>query len=203
MNITSKSKWVCGTCGQGLTRKASAKRHNNALHFGLAMVVRPFDYIIGRINREFSINDSSLYRLNKKDNLLPPTYINSAEDNIDFLNKNIRDNTSDQLGIGSEPQQRSDNNKWHRFDTSQRKTDRLQESPDIPPDQLGNLVGRHAKLLEFRILVNKYYHPQKADEILRMIALLDIKGKENYLDENLNWLRKMDRISSNSTNSQK
>jgi len=203
MNITTKYNWVYGTCGQGLTRKASAQRHNNSLLFGLAMIVRPFDYIIGRINREFSINDPSLYRLNKKDNLLPPTYNDSAKDNIDFSNKNIRDNISDQLGIGSKPQQRSDNNKWHRFDRSKRKTDRLQESPDIPPDQLGNLVGRQAKLLEFRILVNKHYHPQKADEILKMIALLDIKGKENYLNENLNWLRKMDRISSNSTHSQK
>lgn len=186
MNITTKHHWVCGTCGRGLTRKASAQRHNNSLHFGLAMIVRPFDYIIGRINREFSLNDPSLYRLNNKDSLLPSTFNNRAEDTIDFLNKNIRDNISDQLGIDSKPQQRSDNNKWHTFDRSQLKTDRLQESPDIPPDQSGNLVGRQAKLLEFRILVNKHYHPQKAVEILRMIALLDIKGKGNYIDENLN-----------------
>ena len=86
MNISSKTKWVCGTCGQGLTRKASAKRHNNTLHFGLAMIVHPFDYIIGRINRKFSPNDASLYRLNKKTNncLLPLTYNNRAEDNTDF-----------------------------------------------------------------------------------------------------------------------
>ena len=40
-------------CSQGLTRKSSANRHNSNLHSGSAMIVRPVEYIIGRLNGQF------------------------------------------------------------------------------------------------------------------------------------------------------
>ena len=61
-----KHNWVCSLCGQGLTRKSTAIRHNNNLHFGSAMIVRPHDYIIGRLNGTFFQSDPSLYRHNKR-----------------------------------------------------------------------------------------------------------------------------------------
>jgi hypothetical protein len=60
--ILDKHTWVCSICGQGLTRKSSANRHNNNLHLGGAMIVRPYEYIIGRLNGKFLQSDPSLYR---------------------------------------------------------------------------------------------------------------------------------------------
>ena len=37
-----KHSWVCSICGQGLTRKSTAVRHNNNLHSGGAVLVRPY-----------------------------------------------------------------------------------------------------------------------------------------------------------------
>ena len=63
MNMIDKYTWVCSTCSQGLTRKSSAKRHNNNLHSGNAMIVRPFEYIIGRLNGKFPpTTDPLLFR---------------------------------------------------------------------------------------------------------------------------------------------
>jgi hypothetical protein len=63
--ILDKHNWVCSICGQGLTRKSTANRHNNNLHLGGAMLVRPYDYIIGRLNGKFLQSDPSLYRHSK------------------------------------------------------------------------------------------------------------------------------------------
>jgi hypothetical protein len=60
--------WVCSHCGQGLTRKRSANRHNNNLPSGQAGIVRPFEYIIGRLNGTFCIpSDPLAYRRKKKE----------------------------------------------------------------------------------------------------------------------------------------
>jgi hypothetical protein len=45
--------WVCSICGQGFTRKTSARRHNGNLHLEQANIVRPFDYVFGRVSGHF------------------------------------------------------------------------------------------------------------------------------------------------------
>jgi uncharacterized Zn-finger protein len=64
---TDKHTCVCATCGQGFTRKSSAVRHNNILHYGQAMIVKPYDYIIGRLRGEFSHGDPDIYKNNRRD----------------------------------------------------------------------------------------------------------------------------------------
>jgi hypothetical protein len=49
-----KHAWMCSICGQGLTRKSSATRHNNNLHLGEAVIVRPIEYVIRTLNNQFS-----------------------------------------------------------------------------------------------------------------------------------------------------
>jgi hypothetical protein len=51
-------------CGQGFTRKHSGSRHNSNLHSGTAKLVRPFDYVIGRLNGEIAspMHDPLFYR---------------------------------------------------------------------------------------------------------------------------------------------
>lgn len=50
MKTFDKYTWICAICSQGFSRKPSAKRHNNNLHSRGAMIVRPLEYIIGRLN---------------------------------------------------------------------------------------------------------------------------------------------------------
>jgi hypothetical protein len=59
-----KHNWICITCGQGFTRKHSGNRHNSNLHSGTAKLVRPFDYVIGRLNGEIAspMHDPLFYR---------------------------------------------------------------------------------------------------------------------------------------------
>lgn len=62
-----KRNWVCTICGQDFTRRSSGKRHNSNLHSGSANLVRPLDYIAGRLNGQISppAHDPWAYRRNE------------------------------------------------------------------------------------------------------------------------------------------
>lgn len=95
-----KHAWMCSVCGQGLTRKSSATRHNNNLHRGEAVIVRPIEYVIRRLNNQLSPprDPLSLRRNNNSHNdkrrtmtnqIVGPNYShennNNNNDNNDFL----------------------------------------------------------------------------------------------------------------------
>ena len=66
-----KRNWVCTICGQDFTRRSSGNGHNSNLHGGMANLVRPFDYITGRLNGQISspAHDPWAYRrYGRKDN---------------------------------------------------------------------------------------------------------------------------------------
>ena len=79
---TDKHTCVCATCGQGFTRKSSGVRHINNLHFGQAVIMKPYDYIIGRLSGRFSPGDPAIYRNNSKN------LTNSTVHNYQFNSKN-------------------------------------------------------------------------------------------------------------------
>ena len=79
---TDKHTCVCTMCGQGFTRNSSAVRHNSVLHSGHAMIVKPYDYIIGRLKGEFSSGDPALYRRDRG------KLANSLVNNYHFQTKN-------------------------------------------------------------------------------------------------------------------
>lgn len=63
MQSPFEKTWVCTLCGQGVTRRTSARRHNDRLHNGQAIIVRPFEYIMGRLEGRFhSLRDPLEYR---------------------------------------------------------------------------------------------------------------------------------------------
>jgi hypothetical protein len=49
--------WVCATCAEHFTRKYSAIRHNNNLHFGNGLIVTLLDYIVGRASQQYLPSD--------------------------------------------------------------------------------------------------------------------------------------------------
>jgi hypothetical protein len=71
LKMLGKRNWVCTICGQDFTRRSSGNRHNSNLHGGMAKLVRPFDYITGRLNGQISSPERDPWayrRYRRKDN---------------------------------------------------------------------------------------------------------------------------------------
>jgi hypothetical protein len=79
LHSANKHTCVCATCGQGFTRKSSAARHNYNLHSGQAIIVKPYDYIVGRLNGEFSPGDPAAYRRDRRG--LTNPFVNNVRPN--------------------------------------------------------------------------------------------------------------------------
>jgi hypothetical protein len=77
---SDKHTCVCTTCGQGFTRRTSAIRHTNNLHSGQATIVKPYDYIIGRLRGDFSPGDPALYRRNRRNQTSSLVYNHHPQD---------------------------------------------------------------------------------------------------------------------------
>lgn len=197
-----KHNWVCSLCGQGLTRKSTAIRHNYNLHFGGAMLVRPYEYIIGRLNGKFFESDPSLYRRNKKDLKKGPTFI--------YDNQNRINNGSgfgappgsighQSSSYGNMPQQQptQPNNierpTYHQSNANPYSTLKPSHEPiDFrSPNTSERMLGAMSKFEQLGILLKKYYPPEIARGILRWAAL-----DNKVLDQNLNMLIERDRARS-------
>jgi hypothetical protein len=77
--MVGKTNWVCGACGQGFTRKYSATRHIGNLHFGNAIIFRPFEYVVARINGRLSPSEPLMFRRKKNQSNQNNTMINQAD----------------------------------------------------------------------------------------------------------------------------
>lgn len=201
--MIDKYTWVCSTCSQGLTRKSSAKRHNNNLHSGSAMIVRPFEYIIGRLNGKFPpTTDPLLFRRKNKndksrqngDNNSAFGYV-SSHDNIPWPQ--------------NKPGLRNDHNYKNSYGMS--LSDSQPDLPHLVSSQEsfhnGGLeekqssysydqVKRMPKLEELRDLLNRHYSYQDAQQVLTLVyANLYNERDEDFLDTTLTQLRDIDRKS--------
>jgi hypothetical protein len=107
------------------------------------------------------------------ENMIPPSKTNS----IYHHSKNTyrRSYTSNRVLQPSSKVDDNDNNNKPHFS---------------PTDKL---VERRIKLEEFKILVNKYYSHQIANEILVSATFLSSRGNADFLDEKLMLLRDLDR----------
>lgn len=55
--------WMCSLCGQGFTRRTSARRHNDHLHSAQSIIMRPTEYLVGRLQGQLpSPQDPLNYR---------------------------------------------------------------------------------------------------------------------------------------------
>ena len=200
-----KHSWICSICGQGLTRKSTAVRHNNNLHSGCAMLVRPYEYIIGRLNGKFLQNDLLSYRHNK----------GSSKNMSDSIYHHGGDNN--RTGFGAVPgsivhERRYENVRQQPTKSNDdiKSTFYAQSDPALQPSHelvdvgvkasgtVEKLPGRMLKLKEIEILANKHCPPQYAKPIIILASMQVNLGDDDYLDENLAFLRNMDRVKSGS-----
>jgi hypothetical protein len=146
-----KQTWVCSECGQGLTRKGSAIRHNNNLHDGQASVVRPYEYIIGRLNGNFHVPKDPLTYRHRKENTL--FHQNPTNDNNNhFTSKLIADNTQ-------QPQNATNDNNAFRKPIRQpwEACDNKLPPALSPSEKIFKLMLKYEEL---NILLNRYYQPE-------------------------------------------
>jgi len=202
--ILDKHTWVCSVCGQGLTRKSTANRHNNNLHFGEAMIVRPYEYIIGRLNGTFLQSDPSLFRDNKS----------TGQKNISgSIYHDYGNNTRTPIGavgiLGEIVHERAYGNVTPQLTKSDdvKNTFYSQSDPhlqqrshklvdDKAPDTVGKSLERMQKFIEFKILVEKHCPPQDAKQLIITAGMLVHQRDDDSLDRNLAFLRNIHRAKS-------
>jgi hypothetical protein len=199
--MTHKYSCVCSICGEGFTRRTSARRHNSNLHSGEATIVRPLEYIIGRLNGKYSIpNDPLSYRrrtmksnnVNNKGNqgtFLPP-YYHEDPNNSYFWDKKFGSDESllsdPDLGTQSLIHPQDEDSSQHEYNTTAGK--------DNPGHDLRKLLERSSKLEELKILLSKHYPPKLGRRLLNQF-LFQLQGAngDKFLEEQLEWLRTVDK----------
>jgi hypothetical protein len=176
--------WVCSVCGQGLTRKTSARRHNDNLHLGQANIVRPFDYIIGRVNGQFATpDDPSLHRRRQKEKKqLSHNLINSAE--FAPVAHESR-NTQGYRNVSEQPT----NGRVNVASYGQNPVPQTQYRPvdmlDYPRKEL-EPTSTSDKLILFKRLSYKLYPPEIAEEKTTTMTFLVLNlGERDLLDKTL------------------
>jgi hypothetical protein len=193
MNSLDGSTWICAICGEGFTRKSSAKRHNENLHSSGAMIVRSIEYIIGRVKGKFPVPQDPLsYRRNNKSqmNALGPT-----------LSKPILDIREDNRYVGNIRQQPIDNYTKRplylhsTLDTSIPQSLK-KPSPYKSSGSLKESEETKSKLEELRLLLNKHYPAWSASQQLVSVLFSVRQGDYDFLDERLICLRNIDRAES-------
>ena len=199
--------YVCATCAQHFTRGYSADRHNSNLHEGKGIVVRLLDYIVGRISGQFLPNDPLAWRKKKGKEKWNPLFGSNHDNNNNFGSKVIADSMDDVISYENmipKPPSKTNSTYHHSKNTYRRSyTSNRVSQPSSKVDDNDNnkphfshtdkLVERRIKLEEFKILVNKYYSHQAANEIVGLATFLSSRGNADFLDEKLMLLRDLDR----------
>lgn len=178
---TDKHTCVCATCGQGFTRKSSGARHIHSLHAGQAMIVKPYEYIIGRLNGEFLPGDDpAAYRKDPK--RLSNFFVNNGRPNFGILpdvhtHKPSPSNSMNPVGFqGISMRPGSANPRWPINQNVPRISNRVEE--------------RNSKLKELERLLYQNYPPQAAAQQLTRITYLANEANDDaYLDTFLDSLR--------------
>ena len=175
-------------CGQGFTRNSSAVRHNNMLHSGHAMIVKPYEYIIGRLRGEFSPGDPAVNRRDRG------KLANSLVNNYHFQTKN---NVRTNFGTHADAY-------THELHPSN-PVDPMGSQERVPYPSSGNPHGpinrsmpyvsnriaeRKLKLEELRKLLYVHYPQQvAAQQLVRITYLAENANDDAYLDTFLYSLR--------------
>jgi len=175
-------------CGHGFTRNSSAVRHNDVLHSGQAMIVKPYDYIIGRLKGEFSSGDPALYRRDRG------KLANSLVNNYHFQTKNnVRTNFGTHADAYTHELHPS--NPVDPIGSQERVPYPSSGNPQGPVNQKtpytsNQLTEHELKLNELKVLLYRNLPPQIAAQIFAPNSSLPNTAKNNaYLESYLNFLR--------------
>jgi hypothetical protein len=170
--------WMCSLCGQGFTRRTSARRHNDHLHSAQSIIMRPTEYLVGRLQGQLpSPQDPLNYRRPGPHHLRnEPSMI--AHDNYGKPNPPPNDNFSK----SSNP---NDDNSSSRFEPKYLKNTHSSTS---------NQLSIGFKLQELAVLMNKHLPSNEVKLYLTWTNFNLNAGNVDVLDANLNLFRSLDRF---------
>jgi hypothetical protein len=176
--------WVCATCEEHFTRKYSASRHNNNLHFGNGLIVTMLDYIVGRASGQYLPSDP---RTSKNHNSLIHAYT-----------PRWSSKTVSQTGVGNDRPYPANNNNNNNNNNKYENSDLVHHYPtptaissaDAKP--VDKVQDRTRKYDEIMTLVAKYYTPEAVENMLAVVRGYIYLGDDRLLDEQLAFLRKLE-----------
>jgi hypothetical protein len=190
--MNSQHTWICVICGAGFTRKSSANRHNQNLHTGNGTIVRPLEYIIGRLNGKFhEPKDTLLFRKNNNN-----TRIQNNDLNPLMYTHEIYNNTNSYSNIDNNHDKHEKQVSYSEVpDWTSVKSQRPQYYHAVNDNQSISLIERLRKMsklekfTEFQKIVNKYYSPLYAQKMLNVATVFTFNlGDESFLDDQLKLL---------------
>jgi hypothetical protein len=168
------------------------------------MIVRPYEYVIGRLNGKFLQSDPSLYRHKNRSQKNMSGSIHSAfgDDNrMVFGDLSFAGNTmhKGEYGKMSQESTKSNDVKKSVYAESVPPTLHLQPSPrgvGVKTPDIMQKLSRMLKLKEMEILVKKHYRPEDVKQIIMTACKQVDLGDDDSLDMNLTFLRNVDRVRS-------
>jgi hypothetical protein len=173
--------WVCATCAEHFTRKYSASRHNDNLHFGNGLIVTLLDYIVGRASHQYLPSDP---RASKNYNpiiheytprwLSKPVSQGIANDNRPYPANN-NNNNNNNMYENSDP--------FSYYPTP----NTINNADDKPTNKAQDRIRKYDEL---RTLVAKYYTAEAAEKPLAFARWYLIQGDDRTMDEMLATVRK-------------
>ena len=168
------------------------------------MLVRPYEYIIGRLNGKFLQNDPLSYRHNKgsSKNMSDSIYHHGGDNNRTGFGA-VPGSIVHERGYENVRQQPTKSNDvkstfYAQSDPALQPSHKLVDVDVKASDTVEKLSERMLKLKEIEILANKHCPPQYAKPIIILAGMQVNLGNDDYLDENLAFLRNMDRAKSGS-----
>jgi len=177
-------KWVCATCAEHFTRKYSASRHNNNLHFGNGLIVTLLDYIVGRASHQYLPNDSRAGKNHRPfiHDYTPrwpskPVSQAGASNNRPYPTNSNNSSNNNNMYENSDP--------FYYYPTPNAITN----ADDKPVDKVQD---RKRKYDEIRTLVAKYYIPEAVEKILLVVIGYMYVGDDRLLNEQLAFFRKLE-----------
>jgi hypothetical protein len=171
-----RPSYVCTICSEHFTRRYSAQRHNNNLHYGAAEIVRLIDYLAGRSSGQYTPNN--------------PFWFKRKIPYGDVGSLTIADSAVDTFHSKYIPRQTP-------IDASQYPARPIHRSlPTIDHQSYGAGLSRETKLQELKRLVYKYpqFHNNGPDAIVRWATYWSINGDDTILDDLLEQLRSIDSL---------
>jgi hypothetical protein len=176
--------YVCATCSEHFTRKYSATRHNLTLHDGRGEIVRLAEYLAGTLAGRYLPSHPSWYRRTQKWETPKAHNPNNKSGLAIFA-----DSVGDTFRLGNGLQQTPQGNTYKNSNYS---TSSILQATHKTVDQSYRTHSQETnpKIKELKRLLNKHHFPH-GDTILGW-AVLSAKGDENYLNEKLAQLRKID-----------
>ena len=182
--------YVCTTCSEHFTRKYSATRHNLTIHNSRGDIVRLLEYLVGTLSGQYLPSHPSWYRRNQK--WETPTAHNSNNESGLAI---FADSVGDTFRHGNGLQQVPQGNIYKNSHYSTSPISQATHKSIAPYGTQSQSQETSLKIKELKTLLDKCRFPY-GDIILRRAVYESSKGDEDYLDEKLAWLHKIDKFRS-------